>query len=88
MNDKLKQRTLTDSSLASLPGAQVASSKNPGGGGLFDNGDSAAEAAAATTTQQTDTPLGDEMSTVISLPILRALVQSWLQFYILRHPSC
>jgi DNA polymerase epsilon subunit 1 len=60
---------LTDSSLVTMPGASVLASK---GNALFDTETKGALISAAT-------PLGDEMSTAISLPVLRSLIQTWLR---------
>lgn len=65
---------LTDSSLATLPGASVASTTSRGNNALFDT-----ETNVPTAIISTSTPLGDEMSTAISLPVLRSLIQSWLR---------
>jgi len=62
---------LTDSSLATLPGASVATNK---GNALFDT-----ETNLPSAIISASTPLGDEMSTAISLPVLRSLIQSWLR---------
>jgi len=63
---------LTDSSLATLPGASVAATSK--GGALFDT-----ETNVPSAIISASTPLGDEMSTAISLPVLRSLIQSWLR---------
>ena len=61
---------LTDSSLATLPGASVAATNK--GNTLFDTETQGAMISSSA-------PLGDEMSTAISLPVLRSLIQSWLR---------
>ena len=61
---------LTDSSLAA-PSAAVSSNQNAA---IFES-----EAQAQTHMISSAAPLGDEMSTAISLPVLRALIQSWLR---------
>ncbi|KAL7551487.1 hypothetical protein ACHAWF_014678 [Thalassiosira exigua] len=63
---------LTDSTLAALPGASVAAAR--GNGALFDTETHVPPAVASSSA-----PLGDEMSTAVSLPVLRSLVQSWLR---------
>ena len=63
---------LTDSTLATLPGASVAATNK--GNALFDT-----ETNVPNSMISTSTPLGDDMSTAISLPVLRALIQSWLR---------
>ncbi|EED94471.1 DNA polymerase [Thalassiosira pseudonana CCMP1335] len=63
---------LTDSSLASLPGASLPTSNQTGA--LFDT-----ETNIPNQVISSSNPLGDEMSTAISLPILRSLVNSWLR---------
>ncbi len=63
---------LTDSTLANLPGVSVASSSK--GGALFDT-----ETNVPGGFLSTNAPLGDEMSTAISLPILRSVIQAWLR---------
>jgi DNA polymerase epsilon subunit 1 len=63
---------LTDSSLATHPGASVAAMSK--GNPLFDT-----ETNVPSAIISAFTPLGDEMSTAISLPILRSLIQSWLR---------
>jgi len=63
---------LTDSSLATLPGASVAATNK--NNGLFDT-----ETNVSNAIMSASTPLGDEMSTAISLPVLRSLIQSWLR---------
>ena len=63
---------LTDSSLANLPGASVASANK--GGALFDTDTNVPGGFISTSA-----PLGDEMSTAISLPVLRSVIQSWLR---------
>lgn len=63
---------LTDSSLATLPGASVAATNR--GSALFDTETNVPNAIVSAST-----PLGDEMSTAISLPVLRSLIQSWLR---------
>lgn len=59
---------LTDSSLAALPGSSASGMGK--GSLLFDTETNFVSSA---------TPLGDEMSTAISLPVLRSLIQSWLR---------
>lgn len=63
---------LTDSSLANLPGVSVASASK--GGALFDTDTNVPGGFISTSA-----PLGDEMSTAISLPVLRSVIQSWLR---------
>lgn len=63
---------LTDSSLANLPGVSVASANK--GGALFDT-----ETNVPGGFISTNAPLGDEMSTAISLPVLRSVIQAWLR---------
>ena len=63
---------LTDSSLATLPGASVATTNK--GNALFDT-----ETNVPSGIISSSAPLGDEMSTAISLPVLRSLIQSWLR---------
>ena len=58
---------LTDLKLAAMSATQAAQD-----GSMF-----GADGSSAIISN--DTPLGDEMSTAISLPLLRALVQGWLQ---------
>lgn len=62
---------LTDSSLVNPPGAAVAAASK-GNNALFDTETTGAMISSSA-------PLGDEMSTAISLPVLRSLVQSWLR---------
>ena len=59
---------LTDSSLAALLGSSASGMSK--GSLLFDT---------EINFVSSDTPLGDEMSTAISLPVLRSLIQSWLR---------
>ncbi|KAL3782437.1 hypothetical protein HJC23_006010 [Cyclotella cryptica] len=61
---------LTDSSLAA-PSAAISTSQTCS---LFD-----AQSNVSSQIISSAAPLGDEMSTAISLPVLRALVQSWLR---------
>ena len=63
---------LTDSSLANLPGVSVAATNK--GGALFDT-----ETNVPGGFISTNAPLGDEMSTAISLPVLRSVIQAWLR---------
>eukprot|EP00571_Detonula_confervacea_P015151 CAMPEP_0172308022 /NCGR_PEP_ID=MMETSP1058-20130122/8746_1 /TAXON_ID=83371 /ORGANISM="Detonula confervacea, Strain CCMP 353" /LENGTH=2557 /DNA_ID=CAMNT_0013020353 /DNA_START=95 /DNA_END=7768 /DNA_ORIENTATION=- len=65
---------LTDSSLAALPGASVASTTSRSNNALFDTETNVPNAIISAST-----PLGDEMSTAISLPVLRSVIQSWLR---------
>ena len=61
---------LTDSSLA-VTSAAISANQNSS---IFD-----AESQATSQMLSSAAPLGDEMSTAISLPVLRALIQSWLR---------
>jgi len=61
---------LTDSSLAASSAA-VSANQNSS---IFDS-----ESQAPNQMLSSAAPLGDEMSTAISLPVLRALIQSWLR---------
>ena len=63
---------LTDSSLATLPGASATAMSK--GNALFDT-----ETKVPSAIISASTPLGDEMSTAISLPVLRSLILSWLR---------
>jgi len=63
---------LTDSTLVSTQGAQLSSSNQ--NNVLFDK-----ETSVRSQTFSSSAPLGDEMSTAVSLPILRSLILSWLR---------
>ena len=63
---------LTDPSLATLPGVSVVATNKSNA--LFDSETNLPGAIISSST-----PLGDEMSTAVSLPVLRSLIQSWLR---------
>ncbi|KAL7468775.1 hypothetical protein ACHAXS_009012 [Conticribra weissflogii] len=63
---------LTDSTLVSTQGAQLSLSNQ-------ENSSFDAESNVPSKILSSSSPLGDEMSTALSLPILRSLIQSWLR---------